>query len=413
VKNRLRRLGWGVGDQAISSVANLLLSVLLARQLGIVEFGAFGLAYAYYQIMLGVSRSTVGEPTLIRAASGPERGVGYRTAQIDTLGASLIVGLASSAVSVVIALVSPANVAPAFWALAVSLPGLMVLDGMRYWSFAVGRAKTAAMLDVGWLVGQLGLFLLIVALGVGTLFTLIASWGAGALLAAIIYLLVIRAFPSVPGGTRWFKANLDMSPRFLGEYLTVSGVQQGMVLFALIFAGISAVGSLRAAQVVMGPMNVVTMGVAVIVLPALSRRATSAPKTLMRTSVLVSAVLSGSMLAFGVLASLIPTAWGEVLLGDSWAAGQELILLAAGALAVTSLSYGATSALRAMQLVRESFKLRLITAPVVLATIGVGAWQGGAAGALIGAIVGGLLQCTAWWILYWRSWLRRVGGANA
>jgi O-antigen/teichoic acid export membrane protein len=397
---RFKRFGWAFGDQAIASISNLLLSVLLARQLGINEFGAFGLAYAGYQIMIGVSRSTVGEPTLIRSSgTHPDHDAKAR-ARAATLGASLALGVASGLVFALIALFVPPSIAPAFWALSVSLPGLMLLDGMRYWAFASNQPRTAVFLDAGWLTIQLILYFAFISIGFDTLFGLMISWGGGALGAACLYLLLNRSLPSLKGALNWFRSNMDMSSRFLGEYLTVSGVQQGMVLFTLIFGGLAAVGSLRAGQVIMGPMNVVTMGVAVVVLPFLSRRASTAPQTLLRSSILVSSTLSFLMLSFGALTLLVPTSLGTAVLGESWSTGQQLAPLVAGTLAVTSLSYGATSALRAMQKVKESFRLRLITAPLVLSTIGVGAALGGVSGALIGAISGGFLQAIAWWHLY-------------
>jgi O-antigen/teichoic acid export membrane protein len=410
---RFRRFGWAFGDQAIASVSNLLLSVLLARQLGLAEFGAFGLAYAGYQIMIGVSRSTVGEPTLIRSSSaepGTAEGSDARTA---TLGASLTLGLVSGLIVGTIALLVPSAVAPAFWALCVSLPGLMLLDGMRYWAFATGRPRTAVFLDSGWLAIQLGLYFLFIWIGFDGLFGLMISWGGGALGAALVYLALVRTLPSLNGALTWFRKNSDMSSRFLGEYLTVSGVQQGMVLFTFLFGGLAAVGSLRAGQVIMGPMNVVTMGVAVVVLPFLSRRAKSEPQTLLRSSILISLVLSAMMLSFGAFTLLVPSEWGSALLGESWKSGQALAPLVAGSLAVTSLSYGATSALRAMQRVKESFRLRIITAPFVLLSIAVGAALNGVSGALTGAIVAGLAQAAAWWVLYVNELRKKLNESDA
>ncbi|HET7017513.1 MAG TPA: hypothetical protein VFI65_26560, partial [Streptosporangiaceae bacterium] len=49
VPGRLRglgsRFGWGLADQAVSSLTNFAVSLYVARTLGAVQFGAFSLAY--------------------------------------------------------------------------------------------------------------------------------------------------------------------------------------------------------------------------------------------------------------------------------------------------------------------------------------------------------------------------------
>ena len=41
----VRRLGWGVADQGISSLSNFALGIVAAKSLDPTEFGAFTLAY--------------------------------------------------------------------------------------------------------------------------------------------------------------------------------------------------------------------------------------------------------------------------------------------------------------------------------------------------------------------------------
>ena len=50
-----RRAGWGVADQALSSLTNFAVGVFVARQLGPTEFGAFSLAFATYLLALNAS----------------------------------------------------------------------------------------------------------------------------------------------------------------------------------------------------------------------------------------------------------------------------------------------------------------------------------------------------------------------
>ena len=60
-----RRLGWGVADQAVSSITNFAVNIYIARGLGAVQYGAFGLAYVTYGFALNASRGLATDPLLV------------------------------------------------------------------------------------------------------------------------------------------------------------------------------------------------------------------------------------------------------------------------------------------------------------------------------------------------------------
>ncbi|KFF58038.1 hypothetical protein JF66_21610, partial [Cryobacterium sp. MLB-32] len=344
----LKKLTWSFGDQAASSVSNLLLSIVLAQQLSLSAFGGFALAYAVYQVMVGVSRASVGEPTLIRVSLTNERD---RSAHVGagTFGASLWLGIVFAPVCLGVGLLTDGPVAAAFLVLGACAPMLMVFDGLRYWCFARGRARSAFLLDFTWLLVQIVGFVVLLASRNNTLVPLMGMWGLAAGLVAIVYLTAVRTAPSLRAGLSWYKSHRDLSPRFLGEYATISGVQQSVILFTVAFVGVESVGAIRAGQVILGPLNVVTAGIAVIVLPILARSAKTRLSALPKMSGLISVTLAGMAVLYGALAMFLPDSAGIWMLGDSWASGSSLILPLVLATAAGGLSYGATSALRAMQ----------------------------------------------------------------
>ncbi|MDR2986820.1 MAG: hypothetical protein LBV34_18475, partial [Nocardiopsaceae bacterium] len=61
-----RRFGWGLADQAVSSLTNFAVSLYVARTLGAVQFGAFALAYVTYSFVLNASRGLATDPLLVR-----------------------------------------------------------------------------------------------------------------------------------------------------------------------------------------------------------------------------------------------------------------------------------------------------------------------------------------------------------
>src|SRR5690349_13877198 len=62
----VRRLGWGVADQIVSSLTNFAVSIYVVRALGAVQFGAFGLAYVTYGVALNASRGLATDPLMVR-----------------------------------------------------------------------------------------------------------------------------------------------------------------------------------------------------------------------------------------------------------------------------------------------------------------------------------------------------------
>src|SRR6266700_7779201 len=61
-----RRLGWGVADQAMSSISNFAVNFYIARTLGALDYGAFSLVYVTYGFALNASRGLATDPLLVR-----------------------------------------------------------------------------------------------------------------------------------------------------------------------------------------------------------------------------------------------------------------------------------------------------------------------------------------------------------
>jgi hypothetical protein len=70
----------------------------------------------------------------------------------------------------------------AFLALGAAMPGLLVLDMTRYLGFAAGNAARAAVLDIVWLVVQVGVIVALIRAGPDTLMSLMMlawEWAVG------------------------------------------------------------------------------------------------------------------------------------------------------------------------------------------------------------------------------------------
>jgi hypothetical protein len=84
------KLSWGVADQAVSSLTNLAVAILVARSSGIEERGAF----ATYQVALNASRGLATDAFVVRY-SGVEI-PSWRRAVARSTGTAATVGWSSA-----------------------------------------------------------------------------------------------------------------------------------------------------------------------------------------------------------------------------------------------------------------------------------------------------------------------------
>src|ERR1700735_838378 len=144
----VRRLSWGVADQAVSSLANAAVGLYIVRTLGATQFGAFSLAYVTFGFALNASRGLSTDPLLIRF-SGVEKAA-WRRAVASSTGTSILVGLAGGAVLLAVAALLGGTTGTAFLALGLTMPILMLQDSWRFSFFALGRGSQAFLNDLIW-----------------------------------------------------------------------------------------------------------------------------------------------------------------------------------------------------------------------------------------------------------------------
>src|SRR4051812_38789464 len=90
--HRMRgRLFWGVADQAVFSAVSFALAIGVARDASPAAFGAFGVGYVVYTVLLGTVEAYTGEVVIV---SGSAVGRDERRALArDAGGAALCAGL--------------------------------------------------------------------------------------------------------------------------------------------------------------------------------------------------------------------------------------------------------------------------------------------------------------------------------
>jgi O-antigen/teichoic acid export membrane protein len=379
------RLSWGVADQALSSITNFALSILVAHAVGVHGFGVFGLTFTTYTFALGTTRSLCSEPLAVRhGARGSEV---WRTGARASTGTVLALSIPMGALCVAGGALANSSAGDAFVALGLCLPGLVLQDAWRMAFFSNGRGGQAFANDSIWAALQFPAMLLAIAAGTHGTAPLILCWGGAATVAAVVGIVQARVVPQPDRARVWMRTHRDIAPRFFVEFLARYGTNAGSIYITALVAGVAAAGAFRAGQVLLGPINLFNIGLTgVAVYEAVRLR--DQPRRMQRMAMLIGVGIAAVSLAWGGLMLALPAHIGRALLSHSWAAGHSVLIPLTIAAAASGILTGATVGLRALAAAKRSLRVRLITAGITLAASTIGAAAAGAVGAATGLAVG-------------------------
>lgn len=317
-----RSLGLAIGDQAISSLTNVVAVLVVARQLDAESFGSFSLAYLVLTLFLGVGRAFFGLPLSLSARAGE---VASRRLFEQALAALLVAALPISVVVFGVgSTLSGAwhgSQSTAIIAVAVATPLVLLQDIGRYYALAIGRAGTALLADAVWFGGVVALF--IAPLPSLALFSL---W-IGAILASIV--VFTASFHPKP---KWKAAVQALRPE-RGLRANVSGTVILSNITSLSVNGLASsrygleiVGGLRGASTLFGPVNTLITFLDFAVLPRLVQRSEASARRLLLST--FAATVASTLLWVVVLLN-IPDAWGMWLLGETWQTARAIFHITA------------------------------------------------------------------------------------
>ena len=388
------RVSWGLADQAVSSITNFVVGIVVARSLGVVSFGVFGLAWVTYAVILNISRGLVTDPLAVRFSGVPR--AAWRTAVAQTSGSSLVVGLITGAVCAVSGLLMGGALGSAFIALGVVLPGLLVQDNWRFAFIAGGDSRKAFVNDVVWGVALVPAML--IAAQHGSVWAYLLAWGASAAVAACFGAVQARILPLPAEITTWLRQQRDLGPRYLVENVSISGAAQIRLFGVGAIAGLAEVGAVRGSELLMGPFLSLLMGLIISTIPEAARVLRSSPDKLIRFCLVLGTVQATGALVWGMaLLFVLPDAAGLYVLGPIWPAAAALILPATISVVNSSLQTAAAVGLRALGASRRSMAMQLFGSLLYVVFGVAGAAVGGAVGSAWGVAIATVLGVCGWW----------------
>jgi O-antigen/teichoic acid export membrane protein len=381
-----RVFAWGFLAQVFSSATNFGLIVIAGRLLGPAGLGVVVIGYAGYQLVAGLQRATIIQPTVAHAAPLS------RSERRWFAESSLTVATCSGAVATVcVAAVGVGVGGNIGRGLLIFAPWMIVALLQELWKtilFQEGHGRGGAASDCV----RLGVIVLSipVALHWRRDYVVVGGWGAAAAAGLVV------AMMSYPGRPERLRTAFAAWPRRvwgLGRWLGAREVVFQLLAYATILLlavilGSRNLGGLRSAEALFSPFSLVAAGLVLPALPALSRAISDARGHALRLAFRICAVA----VAFGVIYMAVMAVAGPWLLvhlfGRSFAPFKGLVWPMAAAQVVNAAGVSFTLLLSAEKRGRASF-----IAGVLFATATLGFATGlavayGVSGAAWGMVVG-------------------------
>jgi O-antigen/teichoic acid export membrane protein len=400
---------WGLVDQSVSSGANFITVIVLARVLSIGEFGYFVLAFTLLQLATALQTALVTRPHNVLAAA--RSGDAYRNythtaavAQI-VLAATLTLGLVLGAG---LAQVAGASHASTFLAAAPALASWQIQEFGRRVLYTEGRLIAALVTTVVTYGGYLGFLAFLWQSDALSAVSAFQALAVAAFAGAFVAGIQLRS--SLSG--RVDRSCARQSWEF-GRWLAAADVGYWLssnfyVYLAAVVLGPMASAVLKAAQTLLGPVSVF-QAFFLNYLPvrfarALGDEVGEGQRLDLRRGLVV--VTSGTV-PYCFLVALLAAPLLQHVYGDKYADDAATVRLFAAYYILLSISLVIVAAVSARQLGRQIFVAQAAGAVVSLAV----GWPLLEAVGPPGAVMGMILSWTASTAILWRAERASGGGS--
>jgi O-antigen/teichoic acid export membrane protein len=395
---------WGISDQALVSAANFVTMVVLARALSPADFGLFVLAYAVLLFVGGIQSGLVTQPhNVLGATQTRDQYARYTTstavAQIAFAGCAGAVALAAAGMSTVLSL----SVTPLLFALTPAVIGWQFQEFVRRVLYTERRPHDALANDVLSYGGQATLVVLLeyldeltavrALLVVAVTSGIAAAFGAGQIRGALVPTFDVHVA----------RRNWDF-----GKWLAASTVgywfsSHASFYLASAILGAVAAGALKAAQLILGPLNVLLLFLASVVPSRFARSRARGPDALEADVRSVFKFTAPIVVAYCALSANFADELLSVFYADKYRGYAVIVQLFAAYYALSYVAQVIAAALNARLLTKYNFIGNAGGAALGLPV----AWAGleliGVAGALVGMLVTVLFLNGIVWHAYRQS----------
>ena len=290
---RSTRVGFALVSNGMVSLASFILSISIARVSSIEVFAQFSFAMVTYLFLTGLNKAALTNTALSRPDD--------RNAHGRSLKRSSLVSLIAAALIFVSAFISANSF---LLVLALTLPGLVILDAVRIYNSAAENPRLSLVLSIIWSSAT-------VAVGVTSLFyplypvSVFVIW---ALIGCICgYIGAFASKTSVLPVWKKERSESSAAVVFSADYLVGSGGAQVTTGLLGALADTAILGAIRGAGTLLGPVNLVSTTARSLLLPFLSRSSNS-ENGRFRSAVAATVVQASVLTPLLVVLQFIP-AW--------------------------------------------------------------------------------------------------------
>ena len=307
-------LAGALTSQVFSSGGNFLLTTMLARRTGALDFGRISIALMVMYFGLELCRALTVETVFGRGhGSGTHLQAGYWGA--------LLSGLCVAALVVPVALVAfDSSARTVALLLGGAFPLVVAFDAARVIGQRTGRAAEVAVLDLLWT----GSFVSLLFVVPSTVEWTTAAW----LIPAVLVGVAVTLRAGVPRGLADWRGDVRAESRALVADLAIGrGAVELTTVAVGVIAGVGAVGAIRGSELLFAPAIVAVTGLK-RGLSASAARADMDERALntlvLRASIAVTALI---LVATAGLVTRPGAVIGEALLGATWESAQDLVAI--------------------------------------------------------------------------------------
>lgn len=388
---------WALADQALISGMNFGTSVLLARTLGLEQFGVFSLGWLAVLFVNSLQMSLVISPMI---SIGPKLNEEETPRYYAAVGLQQLTVAAFCATGILVFARATGWMLPQWHIEKLAIPlafaafAYQLQDYIRRYFFVRGKPGLAFLNDAISYGTQL--LLLLAVIFWGRIDTAGALWINGVTSAAAVLAGLLTLGPLHWGGAEYFKRIGDRHWHF-SKWLGASAVMQYVtgnlfVIAASSIFGPVAAGVLRAAKNIMGITHIWFFGLE-NVMPAKASRAFSHGGTREVRSYLTRATLlwGGMTASFALVVSIAPAFWLKLIYGSSFGDYGFLLRWYAAAYVVIFFGLPLRSWLRAIEFTQPIFWGYVVSSTFSFAFAAPFTRLFGLRGAMAGLIVAQLL----------------------
>lgn len=318
---RHSRVNWALADQAMVSGVNFLTGILLARYLGLHEFGVFTLAWMSVLFVNSLQYALIISPMVsIGSKQSEEQAPLYFSAvAVQQVAVSLLSFALIFACVLVFGMFFPQwDVQHLALPLAASAFTFQSQDFIRLYFFTRNRPAAAFVNDGISYGGQIALLLWLFSYGAATSANVL--WIVAAT-SAIAVVLGIKQMERLQWPSAGYLKSVCQRSWLFSKWLTASALMQWtssnfFTIVVAVYLGSSAAGAMRACQSIMGALHILFYGLEnVVPLRAAKTLHSDGVKAMRRYLGRVTLIGGGFSAIFTVIAASAPEFWLHVFYG--------------------------------------------------------------------------------------------------